>query len=357
MGVIFFCYNAFIMEEILQIKKQAEIALAAARSRGELEKLEARFLGRQGEVNRLLEKISELTAAERKIWGEQVNQLKDEISLWFSQHRQRLKQVEYQKLAEAEWIDITTPGRQPPAGHQHLVSQAIREIIHLFRRIGFTRVRHPEVDWDWYVFEALNMPKDHPARDEWETFFIEAPVDPKKGRMVLTPHTSNSQVREMEKGQRPIRMINISRCYRRQIDVSHLPMFHQFEGLMIDKNVAITHLKGVLDYFVRGFFGPDRRTRLRPFHFRFTEPSFEVDIACGVCLGAGCRLCKSGWVELAGAGLVHPRVLRAGGFDPAKWSGLAFGFGIERTMMMKAGLQLDDIRILYKNDLRFLRQF
>jgi phenylalanyl-tRNA synthetase alpha chain len=188
--------------------------------------------------------------------------------------------------------------------------------------------------------------------------------DNNKRQIVLTPHTSNGQVREMEKGKLPIRMINIAKCYRRQSDVSHVPMFHQFEGLYIDKNVSIGHLKGVFDYFVNQFYGEERKTRLRPFHFQFTEPSFEVDINCGICLGTGklnnggvCKLCKSGWLELGGAGMVHPNVLRAGGIDSRRYSGFAFGWGVERTWMMKEGVNIDDVRLLYKNDIRFLRQF
>ncbi|MDO8451380.1 MAG: phenylalanine--tRNA ligase subunit alpha [bacterium] len=268
-----------------------------------------------------------------------------------------------------DWaLDITAPGVRPPEGHLHIVTQAIMEITRIFEHIGFTRVRHPEVDWDWYAFESLNMPPSHPARDEWETFFIRYPGkpgnDPKKQTMVLTPHTSNGQVREMEKGKLPIRMINIAKCYRRQSDVSHVPMFHQFEGLLVDKNVSIGHLKGVFDYFVKCFYGENREIRLRPFHFQFTEPSFEVDINCGICLGSAklpdgtpCKLCKSGWLELGGAGMVHPTVLKNGGIDPSSYSGFAFGWGIERTYMMRSGTNLDDIRLLYSNDIRFLEQF
>ena len=174
--------------------------------------------------------------------------------------------------------------------------------------------------------------------------------------MVLIPHTSNGQIREMEKGKLPIRMINIAKCYRRQIDVSHTPMFHQFEGLYIDHNVSIGHLKGVLDYFAKQFFGSQRKTRIRPFHFQFTEPSFEVDVSCGVCLGRGCRLCKEGWLELGVAGMVHPNVLK-NGHIPDGYSGFAFGWGVERCYMMKSGTHLDDIRLLYNNDVRFLEQF
>ncbi|MEK7165542.1 MAG: phenylalanine--tRNA ligase subunit alpha, partial [Patescibacteria group bacterium] len=175
--------------------------------------------------------------------------------------------------------------------------------------------------------------------------------------MVLTPHTSNGQVREMEKGKMPIRMINIAKCYRRQSDVSHSPMFHQFEGLYVDENVSIGDLKGVMDYFFKQFYGPERKSRIRPFHFQFTEPSFEVDVNCGICLGKGCKLCKEGWLELGGAGMVHPNVLRAGNINPAKYNGFAFGWGVERVAMMKSGTHLDDVRLLYGNDLRFLEQF
>ena len=250
------------------------------------------------------------------------------------------------------------PGIRPPEGHLHIVTQAIEEITRIFERISFIRVRHPEVDWDWYAFGALNMPANHPARDEWETFFLET-RDKKQAtrKMVLTPHTSNGQVREMEKKKLPIRMINIAKCYRRQIDVSHTPMFHQFEGLYIDRNVSIGHLKGVLDYFVKQFFGPERKARIRPFHFQFTEPSFEVDFTCTSCNGRGCRFCKSGWVEVGGAGMVHPNVLRAGGIDPKIYSGFAFGWGVERVLRLKPGLNIDDIRLLYSTNQEFLNQF
>jgi phenylalanyl-tRNA synthetase alpha chain len=209
------------------------------------------------------------------------------------------------------------------------------------------------------VFEALNMPGDHPARDDWETFFVDVP-EGAKGKLVLTPHTSNSQVRIMETQKPPIRMININRTYRRQSDTRHLSMFHQFEGLVIDRGMTIANLKGTIDYFAKTYFGPERTTRLRPHHFRFTEPSFEIDISCGVCNAdpsVNCRLCKEGWMELGGAGMVHPNVLKSGGLDSEEFSGFAFGWGVERTMMMKEGMNIDDIRVLYKNDLRFVKQF
>ena len=289
---------------------------------------------------------------EKKRLGQSANQLKQAIISKINEIQADLKREKKEKF-----LDITILGTKFPEGHLNLVTTAIREIDEIFQRIGFNRRCYPEVEWDWYAFESLNMPPDHPARDEWETFFIDSRPIGSKGQRLLTPHTSSGQVREMEKGKLPIRITNISKCYRRQYDISHVPMFHQFEGLLIDKNVTIAHLKGTVDYFVKQFFGPERKIRLRPFHFQFTEPSFEIDISCGICQGRGCKLCKGGWLELAGAGMVHPKVLEAGKIDPKKYSGFAFGWGVERTYAMKSGLNLDDIRPLYEPDLRFINQF
>jgi len=337
------------------IQAQEDALSEIASSELSAEELRITLLGAKSELAKLTKQIRSVPEADRPQVGTVVNQVKQTIEETLQKHQ--ASSIKHQE----DWVDVTAPGILPPQGHLHIVSQAISEITRIFERIGFTRVRHPEVDWDWYPFGSLNMPPNHPARDEWETFFIDYPgkpgKDPKKQKVVLTPHTSNGQVREMEKGTLPIRMINIAKCYRRQSDVSHVPMFHQFEGLYVDHNVSIAHLKGVLDYFVKQFFGPERKARIRPFHFQFTEPSFEVDISCGVCLGKGCRLCKEGWLELGGAGMVHPVVLKNGGVDTSTYSGFAFGWGIERTYMMKAGTQLDDIRLLYSNDVRFLEQF
>ncbi len=345
----------------LLLEVQAEALSAIKQRGGTAEELRLQYLGAKSELSRLTKLIGKIPKEERSKIGPVVSEVKSSIEA-------ALSQITVGKESVSSWVDVTMPGLRPPEGHLHIVTQAIMEITRIFERIGFTRVRHPEVDWDWYPFESLNMPPSHPARDEWETFFLEYPgkpgKNPKKQKIVLTPHTSNGQVREMEKGKLPIRMINIAKCYRRQIDVSHTPMFHQFEGLYVDRDVSIGHLKGVFDYFVKSFFGSERTTRLRPFHFQFTEPSFEVDINCGICLGLGklpdgnpCRLCKAGWLELGGAGMVHPVVLRNGGIDPDIYSGFAFGWGIERTSMMKSGTKLDDIRLLYSNDMRFLNQF
>lgn len=351
-------------EKLEQLATSLIDELAGIKDLKGLEAFEVEKLGRKSEFNALLKGLGALSPEDRKTVGMRANELKGQVQAALDAKKAELSSAAAGALAETERIDVTVPGIRPPQGHLHLTSQAISEITAIFRKIGFNRVRHPEVDWDWYAFESLNMPGDHPARDEWETFFMDAPNDPKLGKMVLTPHTSNGQVREMEKKVLPIRMINISKCYRRQIDVSHVPMFHQFEGLLIDRKVSVTHLKGVLDHFARAFFGPDRVTRLRPFHFRFTEPSFEVDISCGICGGTGkleggakCRLCKEGWLELGGAGMVHPNVLKAGGIDPEEWGGFAFGWGVERTKAMQSGVRIDDIRVLYKSDFRFLKQF
>ena len=329
----------------------------------ELEQTETKYLGRKGEFTGILRQLGDLTPELKKEIGQRANELKQEAEHKIAGIRVRLAEEQLRAIGQSDRLDVSEPGQRPPEGHLHLVTQAIREVTDIFHRIGFVRVQNPEVDWDWYAFESLNMPKEHPARDEWETFFMDAP-ESEKGKMVLTPHTSNSQVRELQRGEFPVRMINVAKCYRRQIDATHVPMFHQFEGLYVDKNVSITHLRGVLDFFAKSYFGADRITRLRPFHFRFTEPSFEIDISCGVCGGAGefedgtnCRACKRGWVELGGAGMVHPNVIKAAGHDPKVYSGFAFGWGVERTAMMKSGTKLDDMRILYKNDLRFLKQF
>lgn len=350
--------------ELNNLRKKSLDELAKVSNLGELEDFKIRVLGRKGELTALLRGVADLGPEERPKAGALANKIKEDIEGAILARQTELQEAAMGNLAETEWIDTTLPGVKPPEGSLHLTTHAIREITSIFERIGFTRVRSPEVEWDYYAFESLNMPSDHPARDEWETFFVDAPTSGKWGRMILTPHTSSGQVREMEKGKLPIRMINIGKTYRRQSDISHVPMFHQFEGLLVDKDVSVANLKGVIDYFVTEFFGLERKTRLRPFHFRFTEPSFEIDISCGVCAGMGkgaeglrCRLCKEGWLELGGAGMVHPNVLKAGNIDPNKWSGFAFGWGVERTAIMRSGVKIDDVRTLYENDLRFLKQF
>lgn len=345
--------------KIEQLKQDALDLLEKVTDRENLEALKTDVLGRKGKLNELMKEMMTLADDERKVIGQFANELKGSIENAFGNKERSLFEQEELRRAEDEWIDVTAPGNFSDAGHLHPITQAMNEIEDTFKKIGFTSVRVPEIDWDYYVFESLNMPGDHPARDDWETFFVDAP-EGEKGKLVLTPHTSNSQVRVMETQTPPIRMVNINRTYRRQSDTRHLSMFHQFEGLVIDRGMTIANLKGTIDYFAKTYFGPERTTRLRPHHFRFTEPSFEIDISCGVCNAdpsVNCRLCKEGWMELGGAGMVHPNVLKSGGLDSEEFSGFAFGWGVERTMMMKEGMNIDDIRVLYKNDLRFVKQF
>jgi phenylalanyl-tRNA synthetase alpha chain len=342
-------------EQINQLKTQ----IAAEKGAD----LQTKYLGKKGSFNQIASVLRELPSQEKKYAGQLLNELKTYLEETVA------AKLSAAKSGEQKWVDLTLPGIQPAVGHMHPVSQAMEEITRIFEQVGFTRVRYPEVDWDHYVFEALNMPPNHPARDEWETFFIDAPIDKKFGKVVLTTHTSNGQVREMERlnSQPPIRMVNIGRCYRRQQDATHTQMFHQFEGLVVDKGINIQHLKGTLDYFAQQFYGPGTKSRIRPFHFQFTEPSFEVDFSCHICHGTGkvevngesvkCKFCKSGWHEVGGAGMVHPNVLKAGGLDPDQYTGFAFGWGIERTYTLKQGLNIDDIRLIYSGDLRFLEQF
>ena len=350
----------FSKNKVQNLKNQAISSILEAKTEEELEELRISYLGRKGSLTEILKEIPKLPAKKRAELGRVGNDAKQALEEAIHSQQKTLRRSAYN--LEGEWLDVSAPGEKPAQGHLHVITQAIGEITDIFEKIGFQRVRYPEVEWDWYAFEGLNMPPNHPARDEWETFFIKDLFNKKYGRGVLTPHTSSGQLRQMEQQKPPIRMLNITKCYRRQIDASHVPMFYQFEGLVVDKNIAITHLKGTLNYFAQQYLGKNRKIRIRPFHFQFTEPSFEVDVTCSICQGnarlpdgRGCPVCKEGWLELGGAGMVHPTVLKNGGIDPQKYTGFAFGWGVERLLMMKYGI--DDIRLLFSGDLRFLRQF
>jgi phenylalanyl-tRNA synthetase alpha chain len=342
-------------EELIRIKNNALSLILDTDDPKELEQTKLQFLGRSGLLTQIIKQIPKMDPEKRREFGILANEVKETIESAIKEKAHETK-VSFTKK-RIEKIDVTNPGIKPPLGHLHLITQAISEISEIFGRIGFSRVRYPEVEWDWYAFEALNFPEGHPARDDWETFFIDENPHSKYGQMLLTPHTSSGQIREMENKKPPIKMLNLAKCYRRQSDVSHVPMFHQFEGLAIDKNLSIVNLKGVLDYFVKSYFGENRRARIRPYHFEFTEPSFEVDVSCGVCDGKGCKICKEGWLEMGGAGIVHPNVLKNTGIDPNEFNGFAFGWGVERVLMMKEGIEIDDLRLLYSNKLEFLEQF
>jgi len=344
--------------DISALKKTLISELLAA-SISSIEDLEVSYLGRNGKINDLLKNIKSLSLEEKKTAGKDINAFK----IFVTEEIKKTKASLYEKKEQEMQVDVTLPPSLDEPGSLHPITIAVNEITSIFNKIGFIRMSYPEVDYEYYAFEVLNMPVTHAARDDFETTFLSGQPDEKKGKMVLTPHTSNGQVREMERlhSKPPIRMINIGKCYRPNWDATHTPMFHQFEGLCVDKNITIAHLKGTLDYFVKSYFGENTEVRLRPHHFQFTEPSFEVDITCTMCKGTAivkdkkCKICKSGWLELGGTGMVHPNVLQAGGIDPSLYSGWAFGFGIERVNMMKYGI--DDIRNYYSGDIRFLKLF
>ncbi|GIW63319.1 MAG: phenylalanine--tRNA ligase alpha subunit [Patescibacteria group bacterium] len=344
--------------DISDYKQRFDQRIKQKLSKSELEALKVEYLGRKGIIRQLFSTLAGLSSLDKKKVGQQINEFKFYIE-------QKLSELN-SKLVEPtqEFFDPSLPKIKIKKGSLHPITYAVEEISSIFSKISFVRMSYNEVEWEFYSFSALNIPADHPARDDVETFFLDYPEDKKYGHLILSPHTSSGQVREMLRlKQPPVRMINIAKCYRPNWDTTHTPMFHQFEGLCIDKGINITHLKGTIDYFVKQYFGENRQIRLRPYDFRFTEPSFEIDISCAVCSGTGiyneekCRVCKSGWLELGGSGMVHPYVLRSGGIDPDIYSGWAFGFGIERVFLMKEGLQVDDLRVFYSGDLRFLSEF
>ena len=335
--------------DLAAYQQTARSELDRVSSTEELEAWQQQFVGRKSPLADFSQSIKDLSPEQRAEAGKLLNKIKTDLIEAASNQEQQI-------LANSRIpLDVTLPAMKIKSGHLHPVTQTIDEIANIFNHLGLTLVDVPEIDYDWYVFESLNMPKTHPARDDWETFFVDAPADDQKGRLVLRPHTTNFELHVMENQNPPIRAMAIGKTYRRQADVSHTPMFHQFEGLVVDRNLSIGNLVATLEYFVHNFFGADIKTRLRPYHFRFTEPSFEVDISCLVCGGKGCKICKEGWLELGGAGMTHPTVLKNGGINPDEFSGYAWGFGVERCLAMRHGL--DDIRQIYDNDVRFLAQF
>ncbi len=314
-----------------------------------LEAARVRFLGRKADLVLLLRSIPELPVEERPEVGRVGNLVRRELEAAFEARRTELETKELILGLERERIDVTLPGWRFPLGHLHLVAQTQREIEDIFVGMGYEVADGPEVETEYYNFEALNTPADHPARSLHDTFFVSDGV-------VLRTHTSPVQVRTMEKQQPPVYVIVPGKAYRRDSDATHTPMFNQVEGLVVDKHITLADLKGTLETFAKAMFGENRSVRLRPHFFPFTEPSVEVDVSCMICEGAGCRLCKkSGWLEILGAGMVDPNVFGFVGYDPEAYSGFAFGMGIERIAMLKHGV--NDLRLFFENDLRFLRQF
>ncbi len=330
---------------------RAEVAreLAACADPQALSECKARYLGRNGAVTLLMREMGVAAPELRPVIGREINVLKNEVERQFAEAVDALKQRALaKKIADAR-LDITLPGTAVMPGHRHPLMQVMDEIVGIFTGLGFSVHEGPEIETDYYNFEALNVPKDHPARDMHDTFYLD-------GGWLLRTHTSPVQIHVMERQKPPICMIAPGAAYRCDNDVSHSPMFHQVEGLMVDTHITFADLKGVLTTFCREMFGAKREVRLRPSFFPFTEPSAEVDIRCVICEGSGCRVCKqTGWVEVLGSGMVDPEVFRAVGYDAKKYTGFAFGMGIERIAMLKFGI--NDIRLFYENDLRFLEQF
>ena len=338
-------------EELEALKNQALEELTKVDSLDLLKDLKVKYLGKKGPMTEILRGMGKLAAEERPKIGQIVNDIKTELQKVVEEKAKLLEQkaLEY-KLAN-EKVDITLPGRHPHEGHLHPVTLTLREMKKIFMRMGFDVMEGPEIENDYYNFEALNLPQDHPARDMQDTFYI-------TNEFLLRTQTSPIQARTMQslEPNTPIRMIAPGTVYRCDYDATHSPMFHQVEGLVVDKNISLADLKGTLELFLKEIFGSSVKVRLRPSYFPFTEPSVEVDISCVICGGKGCRVCKnSGWLEILGSGMVHPNVLRMSGYDPNKMTGFAFGMGVERIAMLKYGI--DDLRLFFENDLRFVRQF
>jgi phenylalanyl-tRNA synthetase alpha chain len=345
----------------------AREAAASAADERALEELRVRFLGKKGELSVVLRGMGALPAEERPRVGEVANRVRDQVEALLEARQQALAAAALEAELSGPSLDVTLPGRRlAPQGGRHPVTQAREAVVGVFQRLGYEVTDGPEIELDWYNFEALNIPADHPARDMQDTFYVdEATLGPgeRKGDVVLRTHTSPVQIRAMLRaGKPPIRVICPGRVYRSDYDMTHSPMFHQVEGLCIDEGITFADLKGTLAAFARAFFGPGTRTRFRPSYFPFVEPGAEVDVSCTICGGTGrkdgkrCGTCKeTGWLEVLGAGMVHPRLLSNVGYDPARHTGFAFGMGVERLAMLRFGI--DDLRLFFENDLRFLEQF
>lgn len=348
-----------IREELRSLAEEAERAISQISSLEELNEARVKFLGRKGQLTAILKSLGKLPLSERPAVGRLANEIRETLEESIVSKERELKRELLQRKLEAEKVDITLPGKRPCVGRKHLLTQAIEEIIRIFVGLGYNVVEGPEVELDYYNFEALNTPPDHPARSLQATLYVKIAHEPKSSReeVLLRTHTSPIQIRVMERMKPPLYVVSPGRTYRRDVaDPTHSPMFHQVEGFAVDSRITFGDLKGTLEVFAREMFGKDRKVRLRPHFFPFTEPSAEVDVSCIVCDGRGCRICKySGWLEILGAGMVHPNVFNVVGYDPEKVTGFAFGMGVERIAMLKYGV--NDIRLFFENDLRFLEQF
>lgn len=337
-------------EKLSQIKAEALKQIENSDALEKLNEIRINYLGKKGELTAVLKSMKDVAPEERPKIGQMVNDTREEIEKVLEHHITQMEKALRDARMKKEVIDVTLPGKKNNVGHRHPNTIALEEVERIFIGMGYEVVEGPEVEKDYYNFEALNIPKDHPARDEQDTFYVTEDI-------VLRTQTSPVQIREMEKGKLPVRMIAPGRVFRSdEVDATHSPSFHQIEGLVVDKNITFADLKGTLAEFAKELFGEGTKVKFRPHHFPFTEPSAEVDVTCFKCGGKGCRFCKgSGWIEILGCGMVHPDVLRRCDIDPDEYSGFAFGVGLERIALLK--YEIDDMRLLYENDSRFLKQF
>ncbi len=346
-------------ERLKKIKEDARQELDKAKTLGELEALRIKYLGRKGSLTLFIQKLGDLPREERPSLGRLANEIKKDLNRKIEERKERLKE---KRVLPS--LDLTLPGKRPSLGGLHPITQVLNEVTGIFSRLGFRIVQGPEIETDYYNFEALNMPSGHPARGMLDTFYLEdrkSQISDKRqatsDKLLLRSHTSPVQIHVMEKEKPPIRVISLGKVYRYEaVDASHLPMFHQVEGFMVDEGISFSHLKGVLEIFLNELFGEKTPVRFRPSFFPYTEPSAEVDIGCLICKGKGCSVCKrTGWLEILGSGMIDPSVFKAVGYDSEKYTGFAFGVGIERIAMLK--YNISDMRLFFENDLRFLRQF
>ncbi len=337
-------------EKLNAIRVSALEAVNGAQSAAEIEELRVKFLGKKGEVSAILKSLGSLSAEERPKMGQLANEVRAAIEEAIAEKKESLGKAALQARLESERIDVTMPGKKEKAGGLHPINTVLADMIDIFQSMGFDVVDGPEVETDYYNFEALNIPADHPARDMQDTFYLGENI-------LLRTQTSAAQIRTMKDRKPPIRIVCPGRVFRAdEVDATHSPVFHQMEGLVVDKGITMCDLKGVLEQFAHEIYGPDTKVKFRPSFFPFTEPSVEVDVTCSECGGKGCRVCKgSGWIEILGAGMVHPNVLRACDIDPEVYSGFAFGIGLDRLTTTR--YKISDIRLLFENDLRFLEQF
>ena len=339
-----------INEQLDKIREEALKQIKDSEGLERLNEIRVNVLGKKGELTSILKSMKDVAPEDRPKVGQMVNETREAIEKVLEETKSKMERAALDAKLKAEVIDVTLPARKNKVGHRHPNTVALDEVERIFTGMGYEVVEGPEVEKDYYNFEALNIPADHPAKDEQDTFYI-------SGDILLRTQTSSTQVHEMEKGRIPIKMIAPGRVFRAdEVDATHSPSFHQVEGLVIDKDITFADLKGTLAEFAKQLFGPDTKTKFRPHHFPFTEPSAEMDVSCFKCGGKGCRFCKGeGWIEILGCGMVHPHVLEMSGIDPNEYTGFAFGVGLERIALLK--YEIDDMRLLYENDIRFLNQF